>query len=178
MRPEPETPAIVAVGALETLFDALHERGYTVVGPTVRDGAIMIEELESAAALPYGWGVDTEAGRYRLRPRARPRRGAAADDSRACLRDPDRRTSSARADPGPISQAHRRTSRAVSTRPGYRGVALRHPVPLRGEREARASVVLTQPSEMRPTRAAGPNVRPRAGGRGAGVPTTAGPVRR
>jgi len=63
------TSVIVEASALDLLFDALHERGYTVVGPTVRDGAIMIEELASAAALPYGWGVDTEAGHYRLRRR-------------------------------------------------------------------------------------------------------------
>ncbi|MCU7729481.1 4Fe-4S dicluster domain-containing protein [Actinoplanes sp. KI2] len=55
--------------ALQALFDALHSRGYTVVGPTVRDGAIVLDELTSATQLPYGWGVDTEAGRYRLRPR-------------------------------------------------------------------------------------------------------------
>jgi sulfhydrogenase subunit beta (sulfur reductase) len=73
MRPdahtEPASRVIVEAGALDRLFDALHERGSTVVGPTVRDGAVMIEELESAAALPYGWGVETEAGRYRLRRR-------------------------------------------------------------------------------------------------------------
>jgi len=68
-RTETDAPVIVDAGALDLLFEALRERGYTVVGPTVRDGAIMIEELESAASLPYGWGVETEAGRYRLRRR-------------------------------------------------------------------------------------------------------------
>jgi sulfhydrogenase subunit beta (sulfur reductase) len=60
----------IDVAALEVLVSTLRDRGYTVVGPTVRDGAIVIGELESAAELPYGWGVDTEAGRYRLRQRA------------------------------------------------------------------------------------------------------------
>jgi ferredoxin len=55
--------------ALPQLFEALHARGYTVMGPTARAGAIMIDELSSASELPYGWGVDTEAGRYRLRER-------------------------------------------------------------------------------------------------------------
>jgi sulfhydrogenase subunit beta (sulfur reductase) len=69
MAEERDQHAVIGVAALDALFDALHERGYTVVGPTVRDGAIMIDELPSPAALPYGWGVDTSAGRYRLRRR-------------------------------------------------------------------------------------------------------------
>jgi ferredoxin len=73
MRPETglgqERPAVVEAVALPALFDTLQTRGYTVVGPTVRDGAIVVAELSSAAELPYGWGVDTEAGRYRLRAR-------------------------------------------------------------------------------------------------------------
>jgi Fe-S-cluster-containing hydrogenase component 2 len=40
------------------------------VGPTVRDGAIVLAELTSASKLPYGWGVAVEAGTYRLRRRA------------------------------------------------------------------------------------------------------------
>ncbi|GDY59866.1 4Fe-4S dicluster domain-containing protein [Streptomyces violaceusniger] len=61
----------VAIGkeGLVALVNVLRARGYTVVGPTVRDGAIVLEELESAAQLPYGWGVDLEAGQYRLRSR-------------------------------------------------------------------------------------------------------------
>ena len=61
---------IVDADALPALFDALRGRGYTVVGPTVRDGAIVVAELTSAAELPFGWGVETEAGRYRLRERS------------------------------------------------------------------------------------------------------------
>src|SRR5690349_19583350 len=65
----PEQPVVIEAAGLAALFDALHARGYTVVGPTVRDGAIVVSELASASSLPYGWGVDTEAGRYRLRAR-------------------------------------------------------------------------------------------------------------
>jgi ferredoxin len=54
---------------LHPLVEALRARGYTVVGPTVRDGAIVLAELESADTLPYGWGVETAPGRYRLRER-------------------------------------------------------------------------------------------------------------
>jgi len=62
-------PVLIEAAALPLLFDALHGRGYTVVGPTVRDGAIVVAELDSAAELPYGVGVDADAGRYRLRDR-------------------------------------------------------------------------------------------------------------
>ena len=49
-------------------FDALHgalqERGYEVVGPTVRDGAIVYDTLGSFAELPIGWADHQEAGTY------------------------------------------------------------------------------------------------------------------
>ncbi|MFC0602664.1 4Fe-4S dicluster domain-containing protein [Streptomyces palmae] len=52
------------------LVRELRARGRTVIGPTVRDGAIVLAELESAEELPYGWGVELEGGHYRLRRRA------------------------------------------------------------------------------------------------------------
>ncbi|MFJ8625091.1 4Fe-4S dicluster domain-containing protein [Kitasatospora sp. NPDC093550] len=55
---------------LAALVDVLRQRGYTVVGPTVRDGAIVLAELASAAELPHGWSIEAEPGTYRLRPRA------------------------------------------------------------------------------------------------------------
>jgi ferredoxin len=59
----------VMLSSLEPLVAALRDDGYRVIGPTVRDNAIMLAELESADALPYGWGVTLEPGGYRLRPR-------------------------------------------------------------------------------------------------------------
>src|SRR4051812_12323046 len=61
---------IVDAADLSALFGALAGRGYTVVGPTVRDGAIVVAELGSVAELPFGWGVETGAGHYRLCERA------------------------------------------------------------------------------------------------------------
>ena len=55
--------------ALEDLLHALTARGFRVVGPTVRDGAIVYEDLDSAAELPIGWTDDQDAGRYRLERR-------------------------------------------------------------------------------------------------------------
>lgn len=62
--------AVLDQDGLESLVRVLRRRGRTVIGPTVRDGAIVLAELESAAELPHGWGVELEAGRYRMRRRA------------------------------------------------------------------------------------------------------------
>jgi sulfhydrogenase subunit beta (sulfur reductase) len=55
--------------ALGRLIAALSERGYQVVGPRVRDGAIVYEPLEKLEDLPIGWGEEQEAGYYRLKKR-------------------------------------------------------------------------------------------------------------
>lgn len=54
-------------GDLDQLFEALRTRGYTVMGPVVRDGALVWDEASSAADLPAGWTDEQEPGRYRLR---------------------------------------------------------------------------------------------------------------
>jgi len=62
-------PAVLTPQQLEKLFPALHSRGYQVVGPVVRDGAIVYDVVEKLADLPAGWTDEQEAGRYRLRRR-------------------------------------------------------------------------------------------------------------
>ena len=52
--------------ALEALFTTLRERGYTLVGPRLRDGAIVYDELECAEELPIGWTEVQDAASYRL----------------------------------------------------------------------------------------------------------------
>jgi sulfhydrogenase subunit beta (sulfur reductase) len=54
---------------LDALIDAVARRGYTVVGPTVRDGAIVYDEVASSADLPAGWTDEQDGGHYRLRRR-------------------------------------------------------------------------------------------------------------
>ncbi|MCX4673695.1 4Fe-4S dicluster domain-containing protein [Streptomyces sp. NBC_01381] len=61
--------AVLDRNGLNGLVAELMAGGRTVVGPTVRDGAIVLAVLDSAEQLPYGWGVELEAGRYRLRRR-------------------------------------------------------------------------------------------------------------
>ena len=53
----------------DALLGALALRGYTIVGPTVRDRAIVYDEIACAADLPVGWTDEQEAGHYRLRRR-------------------------------------------------------------------------------------------------------------
>lgn len=66
-----ERPGVALFGeaGLHRLVEVLIERGYRVVGPTLRDSAIVLAELESAHDLPRGWGVDVGPGHYRVRRR-------------------------------------------------------------------------------------------------------------
>jgi ferredoxin len=61
--------SVIDPGALDDLVGALRRRGFRVLGPTVQDGAIVYDELDSAGALPIGWTDDQDAGRYRLERR-------------------------------------------------------------------------------------------------------------
>lgn len=59
----------IDVGELNGLFAALAQRGYRLVGPSVRDGAIGYGELTRADELPIGWTDEQDGGTYRLRER-------------------------------------------------------------------------------------------------------------
>jgi formate hydrogenlyase subunit 6/NADH:ubiquinone oxidoreductase subunit I len=61
--------AVVEREHFQFLLDALSKRGYRVVGPTVRDGAIVYDELTSVADLPVGWTDEQDGGTYRLKKR-------------------------------------------------------------------------------------------------------------
>ncbi len=67
------TPAdearVMGVDGLDALIRALGERGYEVLGPRVRDGAIVYDGIDGAADLPVGWGDEQAPGHYRLSPR-------------------------------------------------------------------------------------------------------------
>ena len=67
-------PASSPTGILEgpglgKLIELLLCRGYEVVGPTVRDGAIVCECVHSLADLPAGWTDEQGPGHYRLKRR-------------------------------------------------------------------------------------------------------------
>ncbi|MGV1088274.1 MAG: 4Fe-4S dicluster domain-containing protein [Mycobacterium sp.] len=63
------SPVVIDSAGLHQLVEELRRRGYRVVGPTLRDNAIVLAELDTADELPYGWGVDVAPGTYRLRAR-------------------------------------------------------------------------------------------------------------
>ncbi|GAA4659406.1 MULTISPECIES: 4Fe-4S dicluster domain-containing protein [Amycolatopsis] len=60
---------VLDLDGLDRLIRVLGERGYQVIGPTVRDDAIVLAEVDSVRCLPAGWGVDAAPGRYALRRR-------------------------------------------------------------------------------------------------------------
>ncbi len=66
---KPGDTLVVEARDLDALLGALRERGHTLLGPTVRGGAIVIAEIGGAADLPAGWTDEQEGGRYRLRRR-------------------------------------------------------------------------------------------------------------
>lgn len=60
---------LIDVDGLQALVDGLVARGFTVIGPTVRGGAIVNAPLRSVEDLPRGWGDDQGPAHYRLRRR-------------------------------------------------------------------------------------------------------------
>ncbi len=56
----------LAVDALQALLHELESRGYRVVGPTMRDRAIIYDDIDSVGDLPAGWTDEQAGGRYRL----------------------------------------------------------------------------------------------------------------
>ncbi|MFN0086656.1 MAG: 4Fe-4S dicluster domain-containing protein [Blastocatellia bacterium] len=51
---------------LQRLLDALGSREYRLMGPALRDGAIVYDELTAAEDLPAGWTDEQDAGKYRV----------------------------------------------------------------------------------------------------------------
>jgi ferredoxin len=64
-----DAPVIIDWDGLDVLFEAIRAAGFDIIGPTVRDGAIVLEELAGVADLPVGVGDAQDGGTYRLRPR-------------------------------------------------------------------------------------------------------------
>lgn len=60
---------VIERNAIDTLFEILKRRGFRLVGPTVRDGAIVYDELTAVADLPIGWMDEQDGGTYRLKKR-------------------------------------------------------------------------------------------------------------
>lgn len=54
----------------QSLLDALSGAGYDVIGPTLRDNAIVYDEVDTVEELPIGWTDEQDGGSYRLRRRS------------------------------------------------------------------------------------------------------------
>src|SRR5262249_8715684 len=65
----PSHTRVAANDCVHFLLDALRKRGYTCIGPTVRDGAIVYEEIRSERDLPIGYTDEQDGGFYRLKKR-------------------------------------------------------------------------------------------------------------
>lgn len=57
---------VLSIEGLGAMLDALKNKGYRVVGPKVRDGAIVYGDVSSVADLPAGWTDEQAGGSYRL----------------------------------------------------------------------------------------------------------------
>jgi ferredoxin len=67
--PQASARAILPRERLGSLLDVLRGLGYTLVGPTIREGAVVYAEIAGVDDLPAGWTEVQEAGSYRLRRR-------------------------------------------------------------------------------------------------------------
>lgn len=67
----PNMGAYVSISkeSLQGIFDALRQAGFTLVGPTLGEGAIVLNQIERITDLPIGWRDEQEAGTYRLKQR-------------------------------------------------------------------------------------------------------------
>ncbi|HXF92493.1 MAG TPA: 4Fe-4S dicluster domain-containing protein [Nitrospiraceae bacterium] len=64
--PSSPRPRFLPLSLFQRLIDTLRNKGYRVMGPTVRDGALVWDEIRHVADLPKGWRETQEPGRYRL----------------------------------------------------------------------------------------------------------------
>jgi sulfhydrogenase subunit beta (sulfur reductase) len=62
-------PIVAGKDCVQHLIAALQRRGYTCIGPTVRDAAVVYDEIRSEQELPIGITDEQEGGTYRLKAR-------------------------------------------------------------------------------------------------------------
>jgi ferredoxin len=66
--PRVSARVVVPKAVFQKVFDNLRDAGFLLVGPTVRDGAIVLEEIARIEDLPIGWTDEQEPGHYQLKP--------------------------------------------------------------------------------------------------------------
>ena len=60
---------VIDRNTMDVLFEVLKRREFRLVGPTVREGTIVYDELSSTADLPVGWTDEHDGGTYHLKKR-------------------------------------------------------------------------------------------------------------
>jgi len=60
---------VIEVPDFDQLLQALTTRGYEILGPVARDGAIVYDRVTSTSDLPSGWTDEQNGGQYRLKRR-------------------------------------------------------------------------------------------------------------
>jgi len=60
---------VVSAEHFQQLFDALSRRGYLIMGPTVRNRAIVFDQVTSVTDFPIGYADEQDGGVYRLKKR-------------------------------------------------------------------------------------------------------------
>lgn len=67
----PNVGAYASLGkeGLQRIFEALRQEGFTLLGPTLKEGAIVCDEISDISDLPIDWTDEQEAGTYRLKRR-------------------------------------------------------------------------------------------------------------
>ena len=65
-RPQGSETVIIERADLAQMFDALRERSYQLIGPTLRDSAMVYDAVDNVDDLPIGWIDEQEGGTYRL----------------------------------------------------------------------------------------------------------------
>ncbi|HEX9644061.1 MAG TPA: 4Fe-4S dicluster domain-containing protein [Acidimicrobiia bacterium] len=69
VRHDAQSPVVIDRAGLQAVIDNLRALGYRVAGPTIRDSAIVYDEIASLGDLPEGWTDEQDGGTYRLRRR-------------------------------------------------------------------------------------------------------------
>ena len=69
---EARTQHVIDRQDFQSLFDVLIDRGFRLIGPTVRNGVIVYDQLASVADLPQGYQDEQEKGTYRLQQADNP----------------------------------------------------------------------------------------------------------
>jgi sulfhydrogenase subunit beta (sulfur reductase) len=64
--PRVAASVVVPKASLQKVFDNLRESGFSLVGPTVREGAIVLDDISRLEDLPVGWTDQQAPGQYRL----------------------------------------------------------------------------------------------------------------